>query len=60
MPALLVHALYVGFVVLVAVLQGLVTVFDGSFDLALLELLKSRNRAEFIKDFMLLLESKGG
>lgn len=60
MPALLVHAFYVGFVVLVPVFQGLVAVFYGSFDLALLEFLESGNGAKFIEDFMFLLQSKRG
>lgn len=60
MPALLIHAFYVGFVVFVPVFQGLVAVFYGSFDLALLQFFESGDGAKFIEDFMLLLQSKRG
>lgn len=57
--SLLVHPPHVGLVVLVAVLQGLVSVLEQLLLLGHLELLEGRNRAQLIEDVVGFLEAKG-
>ncbi len=56
MMSLLIHSLNIRFVVLVSIFKSLVSVFNNFFLITALQIFQSRDRAQLIKNLMLLFE----
>jgi hypothetical protein len=54
--SLLIHSLNIRFVVLVSIFKSLVSVFNNFFLITALQIFQSRDRAQLIKNLMLLFE----